>query len=723
MTAPTVEQRRDPRFRVVRFAHGGPMGLLPAAPCAAGCGHVIEPKEKGGRIGGVDGTSCNTCCDRFESGEPIGRLRTIDVVTPAVAGAPVPEVGDIGSVVKLPAAPDPEPAGDVMPPLDLKPWAADATNWGTDPDVTLAELVEAIRLGILAGDVRGRQKEIGPSELGHPCARWLAYRLAGTEPTGTEPTPWRQRVGTLIHDDVDDHAHRDNEVRGTRWLTGLKVTVGELYPGRPITGTLDIFDVVTGTVIDLKGLAVDTPIPTPNGWSTMGRLNVGDRVFGADGQPCTVTAKSPIHWDRPCYRVTFNDGASVVTDNVHQWRFLADRNGNGDRHVIELSTEEAIGQLVQPVSGQRHLRVINPDPLALPDLDLPIHPYVLGAWLGDGDRTCGRISLSRDDLELFDHIAACGYPLSADQEITTSTCVRRNVVGLAKVLRAEGLIGDKRIPERYLRGSIEQRLSLLQGLMDTDGTWNRKRNQAVFTNIDKPMAYAVAELVRSLGWKATISEFTASGYGTHCTAYTVSFVPYELNPFRLIRKATLVRLTGSTRARHRVVQSIEPVPIQATQCIQVDAQDSMFLCGDQMVPTHNCPGATAMRTYGPGKPESAQYRVQLQGYGRGVANAGYTPAWVATLRLSPARELSEYVGKPERFDPTVAEAALARVGGIARMVDQLGQRAAPLLPPTEAYCHRCPWFRPNSTDLTTGCPGAPGATAPTRRASVDDLVA
>lgn len=130
-----------------------------------------------------------------------------------------------------------------------------------------------------------------------------------------------------------------------------------------------------------------------------------------------------------------------------------------------------------------------------------------------------------------------------------------------------------------------------------------------------------------------------------------------------------------------------------------------------------------MRTYGPGKPESAQYRVQLQGYGRGVANAGYTPAWVATLRLSPARELSEYVGKPERFDPTVAEAALARVGGIARMVDQLGQRAAPLLPPTEAYCHRCPWFRPNSTDLTTGCPGAPGATAPTRRASVDDLVA
>ena len=135
------------------------------------------------------------------------------------------------------------------------------------------------------------------------------------------------------------------------------------------------------------------------------------------------------------------------------------------------------------------------------------------------------------------------------------------------------------------------------------------------------------------------------------------------------------------------------------------------------------PGSTAMRSYGPGKPEREQYRKQVQLYGRGVMRAGYLPAFVAVLRLSPARELTEGVLKFEPFDAGVAETALARAGGIARMVDQLGPRAAELVPPTSATCHRCPWFRPDSTELTTGCPGAPGADLGRRRASVDDLVA
>lgn len=134
---------------------------------------------------------------------------------------------------------------------DLTMWAGEAVARGTDPELVGAEVLDAIREGI-NNHPRSAQVEIGPSELGHPCNRWLAHRLANTEPTGLQSPPWRQAVGTAVHDAFDTWLDYANQQRGTRWLFNLRVNVGELYPGRPITGRLDALDVSTGTVIDLK---------------------------------------------------------------------------------------------------------------------------------------------------------------------------------------------------------------------------------------------------------------------------------------------------------------------------------------------------------------------------------------------------------------------------------------------------------------------------------------
>jgi replicative DNA helicase len=307
----------------------------------------------------------------------------------------------------------------------------------------------------------------------------------------------------------------------------------------------------------------------------MGTLQVGDEVFGSDGKPYRVLNKSAVH-QRPCYRVTFDDATSIVCDNVHLWEVHSGRRGE---KVEVLSTDQLAKQLFDESSGQRDKRITNAAPLQLPDVDLPIHPYVLGCWLGDGKRSSGEVC--KPDVELFEHIERCGYDVAPESKYHI-----RTVYGLRRQLLDAGIFGHRFIPGQYFRASGGQRLALLQGLMDTDGCWNRTRHQAVFTTVDKSLADGVRELVVSLGWKARVWELQKTGFDRTVTAYDVTFTPVGDNPFRLSRKADLVR-EAPTRAKRRLIVSVEPTFSVPTQCIEVDSPNSLYLCGEAMVPTHN----------------------------------------------------------------------------------------------------------------------------------------
>jgi replicative DNA helicase len=90
-----------------------------------------------------------------------------------------------------------------------------------------------------------------------------------------------------------------------------------------------------------KALALDTPIPTPDGWTTMGEIRVGDVVFDETGVPCRVTATTDVMFERPCYRVRFSDGSSIIADADHLWAVDSDTEVRANRATGDLFLENA----------------------------------------------------------------------------------------------------------------------------------------------------------------------------------------------------------------------------------------------------------------------------------------------------------------------------------------------------------------------------------------------
>lgn len=334
----------------------------------------------------------------------------------------------------------------------------------------------------------------------------------------------------------------------------------------------------TAWVYDWKGLALDTELPTPGGWTTMGGLNVGDKVYGADGNACNVIAKSQVH-NRDCYKITFCDGTTVIADNEHLWSVVVGKKTKYSKTEV-LSTETLFSKndVVSP-------RITIAKPLQARKKELAIDPYVLGVWLGDGKHTSGEIC--KPDDELFDLVRQQGYDVGNDIS-SNDRCQTRTIYKLRTQLRKEGLLGNKHIPQHYMRAAYEQRLALLQGICDTDGYFNPTRRQVIVTTIDHSFAENVCELINSLGTRARVYKVAKRGFGKELWGYDIVFTPYNFNPFRLTRKAvnvnTVAKYIKNDVWRIKKIEKVDSVP---TQCIAVDSPDNLYLCTRSMVPTHN----------------------------------------------------------------------------------------------------------------------------------------
>src|SRR4051794_11556099 len=155
-----------------------------------------------------------------------------------------------------------------------------------------------------------------------------------------------------------------------------------------------------------KALALDTPIPTPDGWTTMGALHAGDRVFDEAGGPCTVTYASPVQLERECYEVVFSDGERIVADKEHRWSVLT---RSARRRAMPTPTVLTTGEMLHALrtpSGHLNFSIPVAAPLQYPIADLPIEPYTLGVWSGDGTSTAPVVTLG--DPEIVDHLVAIG---------------------------------------------------------------------------------------------------------------------------------------------------------------------------------------------------------------------------------------------------------------------------------------------------------------------------
>ena len=323
-----------------------------------------------------------------------------------------------------------------------------------------------------------------------------------------------------------------------------------------------------------KALALDTPIATPSGWTTMGELSVGDHVYGADGKPCTVTWVSPTWTGRDCYEITTRDGERIVADTAHEW--VARVNPKRPFRTVESHV------LARPRG--KAMQIAGPAPLDGEDARLPLDPYVMGVWLGDGHSAGPRLTTA--DQEVVNRIRAAGYPCRPTRARYGWTLVpeqcrsRRSPVRAA--LEEAGVLGDKRVPISYLRGSRKQRLALLQGLIDSDG-YVTPKGQVEYCSTSRRLAEGVRELVYTLGAKAVIGEERATVNGRDCgPKYRVRF--YLDNAAHIERKRSRCRDSSVARVRYVRARPVASVP---TRCIEVDSPDHLFLAGRTMLPTHN----------------------------------------------------------------------------------------------------------------------------------------
>lgn len=333
-------------------------------------------------------------------------------------------------------------------------------------------------------------------------------------------------------------------------------------------------------VEDTKGLALDTPLPTPTGWTTMRDVAIGDYLLDQEGKPTKVVAKSEVKY-KQCYSVQMEGAEPIICDDEHLWPTV---DGN-------IGVEELKERLYK--WGQRHQRIANPLPLNLPEAELPIDPYVLGVWLGDGGSRGGEITSA--DHDIFVEIERRGYDLEKNiSGRTAEFAEQRTVYGLTSQLRQLDLLHNKHIPMQYLRGSITQRLDLLRGLMDSDGTWNTIRQAAQFSSTNERLARDLYELVLTLGYRPYWYAGTANGFGKTVDCYVVRFIPDVFNPFLLPRKADVVELKPNTTSWRRIVQDVQATMTVPTACIAVDSPTRTFLCGREMVPTHNTGNADSV---------------------------------------------------------------------------------------------------------------------------------
>ena len=400
-----------------------------------------------------------------------------------------------------------------------------------------------------------------------------------------------------------------------------------------------------------KALALDTPLPTPAGWTTMGEVEVGDLLLDADGRPTRVVAATDVLHGRPCFELTLSDGTRVVADAEHQWltQTRAARRGAGEPAV---RTTAQLAETVRcPTSDVRaNHSIAAAGALQLPDAELLVPPYALGVWLGDGHSDDARLTtadpeivvqLEAEGLEVRRQSGALlyglrlpGVPVPARtclvcgvsftpraSQVTTcgrscggrvrglaagvaptcpdcggpsaggarcQSCHRRHGTLQAR-LRTLGVLGDKHVPPSYLRASAAQRRALLAGLMDTDGTVTSTGNLQ-FAVTSERLAHDVRELVVSLGHRCTMTTKRVRGRSAaSSTCFTLNWSTDE-RTFRLERKHLAHKeRSRATPARQavRFVTSVVPVPSVPVRCVEVDNPAHLYLATRSMVPTHN----------------------------------------------------------------------------------------------------------------------------------------
>lgn len=341
-----------------------------------------------------------------------------------------------------------------------------------------------------------------------------------------------------------------------------------------------------------KGLESSTSILTTSGWKTHGELTVGDYVYGKDGLPKRVNI---VHETtvRDLYRVTLADGTSLVCDEKHLWPVSRKMHSKGygsdpsvgawERRDFLMTAPQIKKVMSQKSYSIRSIAVDAHDPVQIEHSDLPFDPYLLGVWLGDGNRTSGRVSFGEQDASIFGDIPHKSFTGSSGSKMVGAT-----IPGMAYFIHEYGLYKNKHVPEAFIYSSVDQRVALLQGLFDTDG-YCTSGGMIEFSNTNKQVVDSVLTILHSLGVYPHVYETVGKLYGVEKKPVRRVTFRSTIPMFRLERKLSKQRESTERKHIQRTITDVEFIGPGEAQCITVDG--GLYLAGKEMVTTHNCDAA------------------------------------------------------------------------------------------------------------------------------------
>lgn len=444
-----------------------------------------------------------------------------------------------------------------------------------------------------------------------------------------------------------------------------------------------------------KALTLDTPLPTPYGWTTMGEVEVGDLVYDEEGQPTVVVGTTDVH-TRPTYRIEFSDGSVIDASDNHLWSVVDIRHrprkvADWRDHWSAAKIRPTRSLAASPERNGQHRWLV---PTARPlcgetPWTLPIGPYTFGAWLGDGTTVRAEITCHRDDSAHFTEMFLAEGSIPRVREAGKPNAV---LVGFSvhtyqdAPSRLPALGGHKSVPLAVLRSNYENRLSVLRGWMDTDGNAIKGSSGVELHTTHNHLAESAAELVSSLGWiartrvKAAKLNVNGEVIGP---VWTIVFCP-NVCPFTLPRKALqwdgnrAANTNQESRSTQRTIRKITPIGERLVRCIEVASPRHLYLAGRAMIPTHNSFSAARvaawwLATHEPGEAmvitsaptwkqiRAVLWREILRAHSKGklVGRITQQAEWIAKMP-SGHEEIIALGLKPQDYDPSAFQGIHAR---------------------------------------------------------------
>ena len=346
-----------------------------------------------------------------------------------------------------------------------------------------------------------------------------------------------------------------------------------------------------------KQMPVDTMVLTPGGWQPIGEIQVGDSVIGSSGKPARVTGVFP-QGVKPSYRMRFSDGSSVESGPDHLWTVGYWCGGRRWTEMVvtteQIRTGATVGRLSLARTALQIPTLAGPVEFAKGE-PLPLPPYTTGQLLANGALTHHHPTLTVNALdwpEIRAQLLSEGTTVGAVHQY--GGAIRCGINGIARTVAALQMnvnSREKRIPLAYLRASAEDRVALLQGLMDGDGSCSASRNRVTFHSTSEGLAKDVRELVEQLGGTATIHRYDRIEEDKPTEFHVRLRMPLGIRPFTTTRKAS--RLDGDRRPPKRGIVGVEYVRNVESVCIRVDTEDALYVT-EHCILTHNTPTAIGL---------------------------------------------------------------------------------------------------------------------------------